>query len=156
VRKVARLLARPLGSAAGSLMRRVLLLFSSVGRGNGLFRVHFSCTEKGEVRSGLEKSLRKNRKKTHTPLKFIENSSGVCNKGLMRAHPCAKIKANPLRGGGAKPRASYVWEIAGLPSRKGGEVARPRLVLKIGTYVAYGDHLRQLGVADDELQVEEG
>jgi hypothetical protein len=43
-----------------------------------------------------------------------------------------------------------------LPSRKGGEVARPRLVLKIGTYVAYGDHLRQLGVADDELQVEEG
>jgi len=138
-------------------MRRVLPLFSSVGRGNGLFRVHFSCTEKGEVRSGLEKSLRKNRKKTHTPLKFIGNSSGFGNNGLTRAHPCATIKANPLRGGGAKPRASsYVWEVAGLPSRKGGEVARPRLVLKIGTYVAYGDHLRQLGVADDELQVEEG
>jgi hypothetical protein len=48
------------------------------------------------------------------------------------------------------------WEIAGLPSSKGGEVARPRVVFKIGTYVAYEDHLRQGGVADDELQVEEG
>jgi hypothetical protein len=66
-------------------------------------------------------------------------------------------KGKPAARWGAKPRASsYVWEVAGLPSRKGGEVARPRLVLKIGTYVAYGDHLRQLGVADDELQVEEG
>jgi hypothetical protein len=35
-------------------------------------------------------------------------------------------------------------------------MARPRVVLKIGTYVDYEDHLRRLGVADDDLKVEEG
>jgi hypothetical protein len=51
-----------------------------------------------------------------------------------------------------------VWEVVGWPNRKGGEVARQRVVLKIGTYVGYEDHLRQLGVADNEelLQMEVG
>src|SRR5215212_4865241 len=79
------------------------------------------------------KSLKKSRKKTHIPLKFIANSSGICNNG---AHVGASVvrrkKGKTCHEAGAKPMGLLCTGGSRLAEQSGGATTSSAVMGKGG------------------------